>query len=29
MLKMVFLCFEPELLLIEGLKALGCFHAKA
>ena len=28
-LKMVFLCFGPELLLIEGLKAFGCFHAKA
>ena len=28
-LKMVFLCSEPEPLLIKGLKALGCFHAKA
>ena len=26
---MLFLCFEPEPLLIKGRKALGCFHAKA
>ena len=28
-LKMVFLCFEPKVLLIKGLKALGCFRAIA
>ena len=29
MLKIAFLCFEPEPLLIKELKALGYFHAKA
>ena len=28
-LKLVFLCFEPDPLLIKGLTALGCFRAKA
>ena len=28
-LKMIFLGFGPELMLIKGLKALGCFCAKA
>ena len=27
--KMVFSCLRPELMLITGLKALDCFHAKA
>ena len=28
-LKIVSLCFGPELMLIKGLKALDCLHAKA
>ena len=28
-LKMVFLCFEPEPLFLKGLKPLGYFHAKS
>ena len=28
MFKVLFLFFEPELLLLKGLKASGCFHAK-
>ena len=27
--KNIFVCFGPEQMLRKGLKALGCFHAKA
>ena len=29
LLKMVFMCFKPQPLLIKGLKALGCFYGEA
>ena len=28
-LKLVLLCFGPELMMIKGLKAFDCFHAKS